>query len=311
MTRNNLLKTASVISIAGNTILAAGKITCGLAAGSLSVLGDGFDSMTDIFISIITLAVAVIVASPPDREHPYGHHRAETLATAVLAFIIFFIGGQLALSSAGKLINNDVLIMPGRLAVYITVISIIGKILLSYSQHYFGKKAGSEMLLANSKNMQNDIITSSSVLAGLAAGYFFNLPIIDKILAIIIGIWIMITAARIFMGTVTELMEGEVNTELYDKIFAAVKETEGASNPHRVRIKKLGVLYVIDMDIEVNGSMTVSRAHEIVVDLEKRIKCMIPDIYDIIVHVEPEGNVEHTECFGLSENNSSCGGTTD
>ncbi|NLV66262.1 MAG: cation transporter, partial [Spirochaetes bacterium] len=95
MDRNRIIQTASLISVAGNALLASAKITAGILSGSLSVLGDGLDSLTDIFISLITLAISIIIIQPPDREHPYGHFRAETIATSVLAFIIFFIGGQL------------------------------------------------------------------------------------------------------------------------------------------------------------------------------------------------------------------------
>jgi cation diffusion facilitator family transporter len=301
--RNKIIKTASIISIAGNAVLSISKITVGLVSGSLAVFGDGLDSLTDIFISMITLIVSIIIADPPDKEHPYGHFRAETIATSILAFIIFFIGGQLSLSSAGKLFSNDAVQMPDALAVYVTIFSIAGKLLLSWSQYSLGKKSGSAMLIANSRNMQNDVITSVSVLVGLGCVFFFNLPVIDKILAIIIGIWIMITAVRIFMGTVTELMEGEVDKDLYDKIFEAVKITDGVSNPHRVRIRKLGGYYAIDMDVEVDGSLMVMDAHTRVKHLEEKIRSVIPNIYDIVIHIEPLGNLENEERYGLTEKN--------
>ncbi len=301
MDRNRIIKIASIISIIGNAVLAILKIVVGIVAGSLAVLGDGLDSLTDIFISIITLIVSIIMIRPPDREHPYGHYRAETIATSILAFIIFFIGGQLSLSTVGKILDPGAVRMPDLLAVYVTIISITGKVLLSWSQYALGKKSCSAMLLANSKNMQNDVITSAGVLIGLGCVFFFKLPVIDKILAFIIGVWIMITAVRIFTGTVTELMEGEVDRELYDKIFEAVRNTGGVGNPHRVRIRKLGAHYVLDLDVEVDGNLKVVDAHERVKAVEKNIRDMIPSIYDIIVHIEPHGNLEQEERWGLTE----------
>ena len=176
--RNKTIRIASIISIIGNAILSVSKIVVGLVSGSLSVLGDGLDSLTDIFISLITLVVSVIIAQPPDKEHPYGHYRAETIATSILAFIIFFIGGQLSLSTAEKLFNHDALRMPETLAVYVTVFSIVGKIFLSGSQYILGKKSGSTMLIANSKNMQNDVVTSAGVLIGLGC-VFFSPPAVE------------------------------------------------------------------------------------------------------------------------------------
>ena len=303
MDRNKIIQTASIIGIVGNAILAGSKIVIGLMSGSLAVFGDGLDSLTDIFISLITLVVAIIITRPPDREHPYGHFRAETIATSILAFIMFFIGGQLALSTADQLFNHAAISMPDSLAVYVTIFSIIGKILLSWSQYALGKKSDSAMLIANSKNMRNDVITSAGVLIGLACVFFFNLPVIDKFIAIAIGLWIMFTAIKIFIGTVTELMDGENDKELYAKIFEAVKTTDGITNPHRVRIRKLGAFYTVDMDVEVNGSIKVSEAHTRVKLFEEKIRTLIPNIYDIVVHIEPLGNIEHAERYGLTEKN--------
>lgn len=306
MDRNRTIRTASIISIVGNAVLSLAKVVIGLMAGSLSVVGDGIDSMTDIFISVITLMVSKIIARPPDKEHPYGHHRAETIATSILSFIMFFIGGQLVMSVIDKIMNHDTFEMPEAAAVYVTVFSIIGKLILAWSQYALGKKSGSAMLIANGKNMQNDVITSVGVLIGLGCVFYFNMPVIDRFLAVIIGGWIMFSAVKIFMGTITELMEGEVNPELYNKIFEIVKDSDGVGNPHRVRITKLGVLYAIDMDVEVDGECKVSEAHDLVMALENRIREKIHNVYDIVVHIEPLGlhdNHEQNECYGLTEDN--------
>ncbi len=301
MDRNKIIQTASIISVAGNALLAVSKVSVGLYSGSLSVLGDGLDSITDIFISLITLAISIIITQPPDREHPYGHFRAETIATSILAFIMFFIGGQLAISSAGKVLHHEYNQAPGMLAVYVTVFSIAGKLLLSWSQYSLGKKADSPMIIANSKNMLNDIITSCGVLAGLGCIYFFNMPVIDRALAIIIGLWIMFSAVRIFMGTVTEVMEGETDMSIYNRIFDEVKLVDGLYNPHRVRVRKLGINYIIELDVEVDGNSKIKNAHDKVKELENNIRASIPNVYDIVIHIEPRGNFEGEECWGLKE----------
>lgn len=303
MHRIKILKTASYISIFGNSALAVMKIITGITAGSLAVLGDGFDSLTDIFISLITLLVSIIISNPPDKEHPYGHYRAETLATTLLAFIMFFIGGQFGLSTLDKLLYHRDVAYPDKIAIYVTIISIIGKILLSWSQYHLGKKAGSELLLANSKNMLNDVITSSGVLVGLAALYIFHLPEIDIFLALLISLWIMFNAIKILKSTITELMEGVQNKNLYQLIFTAAKTTKGVINPHRVRIRKLGVMFVIDMDIETDGNLRVFEAHQIALEIEEKIKKAIPNVYDIVIHIEPIGNIEDGECYGLNPKN--------
>lgn len=300
--RNRLIRKASVISLVGNSILAVSKILTGIIAGSKAVLGDGLDSFTDVFISIITLVISIIIMRSPDKEHPYGHFRAETIATGILAFIIFSVGGQLALSASEKIINKEYTGMPDRFAIYVIVFSIAGKMLLAWTQHSLGKKAESQIILANSKNMLIDTFTSLGVLTGLVFIFYFKLPVLDSILAFIIGVWIMITAAMIFKGTITEVMEGETDMSLYNKVFEEVKKAEGLFNPHRLRIRRLGAYYLIEMDVEAEGDLSVSEAHDKVALLERNIRKSIPYVYDIFVHIEPLNNFEEHEKWGLKEN---------
>jgi cation diffusion facilitator family transporter len=300
MNRIATLKTASIISIAGNMILAGMKIFIGLYAGSFAVLGDGLDSLTDVLISFITLFTSNIISRAADREHPYGHHRAETIATTLLAFIIFFSGGQLVITTMGRLLHGDAILLPDILAIYAIVFSIFGKILLSWSQYSMGRRIDSALLRANGKNMLNDVLMSTGVLAGLGFTFFLRLPVLDRICAIIIGVWIMISAVRILMGTITELMEGGDNRDIYNKIFTSIGNLGIVANPHRVRIRKLGAFFAVDLDIEVDGNLRVNEAHARAKKVEDVIRAEIPNIYDIVIHVEPLGNIEENERYGLS-----------
>jgi len=299
--RTKLIKRASYISIVGNALLAGLKITLGLMAGSLSVVGDGIDSSTDVVISFISLLAARIMSMPSDQEHPYGHTRAETMATTLLAFVIFFAGAQLLLSTIQSLASGAVRSLPQSFAIYVTLASIAGKLLLAYSQFLLGKKTGSALLIANGKNMRNDVLISTTVLCGLFFTFILKMPILDSIMALLVSIWIIKTAIGIFLETNTELMDGIKDHSLYLDIFEAVKTVKGAGNPHRTRIRKLANLYNVDLDIEVDGTLSVTAAHNIAIEVERAIKNKIENIYDVMVHVEPEGNWEHGEQFGLTE----------
>jgi cation diffusion facilitator family transporter len=300
MNRNRTLKTASLISIAGNMVLALLKIIAGVLAGSMAVLADGLDSLSDVVISFITLAASIIISRPPDREHPYGHFRAETIATSILSFVIFFIGGQMCLLTAHKLMSGEPGELPEIFAVWATVVSILGKSLLAWSQFFLGKKTGSQMLTANGHNMLNDTITSAGVLASLGLAYYLDAPLMDRVVALAISVWIMVSAVRIFIGLVAELMEGHEERGPYRKICEAVTEVSGAMNPHRMRIRRLGPMYVVDLDVEVDGSMSLTDAHAIAVKVEERIRARIDNVFDIVIHVEPMGNTESSEQYGLT-----------
>ena len=300
-TREKRIVFASKVSIGGNAFLSVLKIVGGIIAGSLAVIADGVDSASDIITSIITLYTAYIVAKPPDKRYPYGYFKADTISTKVLAFIIFFAGAQLALSSIRKLLSDELSVIPNNIAIYIIVISIIGKFLLSVYLRKVGKDVESAMLIANARNMQNDVIISFSVLLGLIFTFIFKMPIIDVITALLVSVYIMFVAFRIFMQTNRDLMDGIDDDDIYKKIISQVKSVDGATNPHRIRVRKMAHLYIIALDIEVDGNIKLDEAHELSKLVEKNIKQNIKNVYDVLVHVEPLGNTESEEVYGVSE----------
>lgn len=299
--RQRKILLASWIAIIGNLLLAILKIFIGFISGSLAVIADGIDSASDIATSFITLITSRLLAKPPNINYPYGYEKADTMATKVLSFIIFFAGIQLALSTTRGIISNEITEIPGRLAIFVTIFSIFGKIFLAVYLKSVGKSINSSMILANGKNMQNDVIISVSVLLGLIFTQVLKLPILDSITALAVSFWIMWTGIKMFLKTNTELMDGMNDPELYCELFNAVKKVEGAHNPHRVRVRKLGSYHMISMDMEVEPLMSVKDAHEVAKKVEEKIKSTIPNVYDIVIHIEPLGNLEHGEKYGLRE----------
>jgi len=298
--RGRRIVLASWIGIVGNALLAGLKTVAGFVTGSAAVLSDGIDSGLDVLTSGITLIAARLTAKPPDIDHPYGHSRVEAIATKLVSFIIFFAGAQLALGTITQLIQGGAGILSSRLAIWVTVVSIAGKSVLAVHKWHTGVRLHSPMLIADAKNMRADIVISVGVLLGLVATVGLGLPIIDAIAALLISAWIMFVAFRIFLDTSTELMEGSKDRDTYQKVFQAVESVAGAEHPHRTRIRTIGAMYVVDLDIEVDGDLKVREAHEIARRTEQAIKDAVGNVYDVLVHVEPLGNVEQRERFGVS-----------
>jgi cation diffusion facilitator family transporter len=295
-----LIRLASITALLGNTFLACIKIVLGLKAGSLAVVGDGIDSSVDVFIAVMSLIVARVISRPADEGHPWGHGRAETIATAVLGCLLFFAGAQLILNSVMNLLSGSSLRVPSPQALIAALVSIAGKAVLAWSQYRFGKKAGSPMLRANGKNMAGDVILSAGVLAGLGLSLWLDLEAADAVMAILVGFWVIKSAAGTFMEVNLELMDGAPDTESYRAVFEAVRSVKGAGNPHRARMRRIAGLWDIDIDIEVKPDLTVMAAHRIAQEVERAIKEKVEGVYDIMVHVEPAGNLEN-EGYGLSE----------
>ncbi len=299
--KSKYIKLAGFIALFGNLILAATKISLGFFASSMAVIGDGIDSSTDVLIALITIFISKIISKPSDKTHPWGHERAETVATMILSFIIFTAGLELCISSSKKIFTQSFNQELSLLALSAAIISIVGKILLYISQILVAKKSKSQIIKANAQNMKNDIIMSCGILAGLSFSLIFKLPILDPIIAFLVGLWVIKNAIKIFIEQNTELMDGNKDFELYNKLFKAVKTVPKVSNPHGARIRKIASHFDIDLDIEVDPFITIFEAHELSEQVEEAIRKEIPESLTVMIHIEPKNSAFHqrTEEFGI------------
>jgi cation diffusion facilitator family transporter len=299
--KNKILLHTSWLSTVGNAFLSIAKLVIGFLSGSLAVIGDGIDSATDVVISLVMIFTARIVSRPPDKKHAYGHEKAESIATKILSFIIFYAGVEMLISSIKQIYHAETKELPSLLAIYVTVFSIIGKLLLAYYQFAQAKKIDSNLLRANAKNMRNDVIISLSVLVGLVFTFVLKMPVLDAVTGVFISFYILYSAFGIFMDSNVELMDSVKDTSVYDQIFEAVGEVPEAEHPHRVRVRLVGGMYNIGIDIEANGNISLNEAHRIATEVEENIRLKIPNIYDIRIHVEPQGTIHYDERFGLEQ----------
>lgn len=289
---------ASYVSVIGNGVLSAAKIIAGALSGSFAVISDGIDSASDVAMSVVMIVTAKIMGRKPNRKYVYGYAKAELIATKILSMLIFFAGAEMFVSAIRNLFSEQERILPGRLAIYVTVASILCKLLLSLYQTATGRKTGSSMLIANGINMRNDVVISLSVLVGLFFSFVLELPILDSVTALLVSCFIVWSAVRIFMDSNTELMDGVKDVTVYQKIFDAIEKVDGIKNTHRVRSRSIGNKYMITLDVEADGNMTLNQAHALTIEVEQRIRESIPEVYDIVVHIEPFGT-HPEEVFGV------------
>ena len=297
--RERILVRTSWISTIGNAILAGSKVAVGLVAGSMAVLGDGVDSTIDVVISLVMLVAAFIIRRPPSSKYPFGYDKAESIATMALSFVVFFAGIQMLVSTIKTLVEGGGREMPTMIAIYITIFSIAGKLALAWYQFRVGKRVGSELIIANAKNMRNDVLISVGVLIGLFFTFVLKMPVLDIITGCIISLFILKNGVDIFGEAAVELMDGVKDQTVYRKIFEAVARVPEALNPHHVRLRQIGGMYMIDLDIELAGDVTVTEAHEIADRVEEAVSEAVGNVYDIEVHIEPLGAHHKAEPFGV------------
>lgn len=288
-TNQSRILAASYVSIAGNALLSVAKIVTGAVSGSFAVLGDGIDSASDVAVSVVMIVAAKVMGRSPNKKYVYGYAKAESIATKILSMLIFFAGAEMFISAVESLFRHEEKVMPGMAAVYVTLFSIVCKLLLSLYQTKVGRRTGSSMLVANGVNMRNDVIISLSVLAGLFFSLVLEMPVLDSVTALLVSCFIIRSSIRIFMDSNVELMDGVKDVSVYQKIFDAISKVDGISNPHRVRSRSIGGKYMITLDVEADGDMTLNQAHALSNQIERNIRESIPEVYDIVVHIEPFG----------------------
>ena len=147
-----------------------------------------------------------------------------------------------------------------------------GELLLALYQYRQGKRVQSALLTANAVNMRNDVIISLGVLVGLVFTFALDMPVLDTVTGLVISLFIIKSSVTIFMDSNVELMDGVKDETVYARIFQAVEAVPGAHNPHRVRSRQIGNMYMIALDIEVDGTISVMEAHRIANEVERSIK---------------------------------------
>lgn len=297
--RVRLIRLASWLSIVSNGVLALLKFGGGWYGSSTAVLGDGIDSLGDALFAVVALVTARLLLRPPDALHPWGYGRAEAITTKVLSMFMLFGGLQLLL----YIFQNQEIQMPGLLPLYVSGISIPVKWFLAFYKGRLGRRIHSTMLLADSRNMLNDCILSGSVLLGLSLTLWTGVAVFERVLGAGVALWILYSGARIFFESSRELMDRNEDTELYHLVFEAVATVPVLSKPHRVRIRKINHLYEVILDVLAPASLSLNDAHVYVEEMESAIRDRIPEIFDIVVHLEPHDiDQDHSkdEGFGLS-----------
>jgi cation diffusion facilitator family transporter len=301
--REKILLRTSWISIVGNAFLSLAKIIIGSMAGSLAVLSDGLDSASDVITSIVILVATPIISRPPNSKFVYGREKVENVVSTILSFVIFAMGLEMLVTAVRKIIHPEMLEQPTMMAIWVTVFSIVGKLLLALYQFQQGKRSQSSMLKANAINMRNDVIISCGVLVGLGFTWILHLPVLDTVVALLISLYIMWSAVDIFREANLVLIDGVTDTGIYQTIIQATEKIPGVHNPHRIRAEHIGNSYNIVLDIEVDGRLPLSEAHHIAQAVEDSIKREVQNVYDIVVHVEPLGASHGGEPYGINKEN--------
>ncbi|MDM5358224.1 cation diffusion facilitator family transporter [Peribacillus sp. B2I2] len=273
----------AIISIIAYICLSIMKLAIGYISDSAALKADGLNNTTDIIASIAVLIGLRLAQRPPDKDHGYGHWKSETIASMVASFIMFAVGVQVLIDAVASMLKGGKE-SPDIIAGYVGVLSAIVMYFVYRYNKKLALKINSKAVMAASK----DNISDAWVSIGTAIGIFgsqLDMPWLDSLTAIIVGLLICKTAWDIFSQASHELSDGfdENKIHLYKDVITNV---DGVKGIKEIKGRNYGNNEVIDVVILVNSTLDIKEAHDIATHVEK---VMMKDhgVYDVHVHVEP------------------------
>jgi cation diffusion facilitator family transporter len=276
---------AGFLSIIVNIGLCAVKLFFGVMLRSLSLIADGVHSLSDVLTSIVMIIGFRLSAKPADRDHPFGHGRADLIATIVIASLLLFVGYEFITHGIAR-ISTPVMTTPHTYVIVILCISVFVKEMLASLAFRMGKIVDSPLLHADAWHHRTDSISTVLVIIGLIL-YRLGLRYIDGVLSIIIALYIIYIAIAMIRRSASSLMGEAPSPALINHIKMLALSCEGVSDVHHIHVHDYGEKREITVHIRLKSDMRLDDVHRKVTEVEYCIKQEIDDA-EITIHAEPE-----------------------
>lgn len=290
MNRLYIIKETRKITYFGAAInggLSGIKIAVGLIAGSQSLVADGVHSISDLVTDAVIIIGSQFWSIPPDKDHPYGHGRIETMVNIFIGFALVAAGAGIGWSAIQSIAAGTVS-TPGWLAFFAALLSIGSKEYVYGKTVKVAKKINSRALLANAWHHRTDALSSVPVALAVAGSKIFpGIRYLDQIAALLVTAMIFKAAWDIVWPSIKELLEFRSDGEIEKRIEKFGKSITLIKEIHKIRSRRIGSSVLIDLHMLFDPVMTVEKAHAIAEEFSAKIKEREKNVDEIIVHIEP------------------------
>lgn len=280
---------STLVGVLSNALLAATKAIAGILGNSYALIADAIESTSDIATSLIVLGGIKIASAPPDRDHPYGHGKAEPLAAMIVAIALCTAAVGIAIQSIREIT------VPHHTPAPFTLIVLIFVVIVKESLFRFvfrtSVKAQSTVVKTDAWHHRSDAITSSAAFVGISialiGGHGYEAA--DDWAAMFASCVIAFNGYRLLRPAVAEVMDKAPNPEIEGEVRKVAGHVNGVVSLDKCYIRKMGFEYYVDLHVVVNGEVSVRSGHKIGHDVRDAIRHAIPKVTDVLVHIEPEG----------------------
>ncbi|CAB3389392.1 cation diffusion facilitator family transporter [Kyrpidia spormannii] len=289
--RDRIGRIAGWVSTLANILLTIAKAIVGILAGSEALFADGIHSAADTVASVAALGALAVSNRPADADHPYGHGKAEVVASAVVAIVLFLAALNILYSSGQALLAPAV--APEMAALWVAAGSLILKEILYRYTAALGRRLLSPALVALAADHRSDIWGSWAAIIGIAAavtGHRLNAPILiyaDPIAGLAVGLMIVHMAYRMGLESLHSLMERNVEPDLLAEFRSLVASVPGIRRVDRLRARNHGPYVLVDVRAAVSADKTIQEGHDIIRQVKASIMNSHPEVREVLVHLNP------------------------
>ena len=294
-TRYDEANKVTLKAIGWNIFLAFIKIIAGILGKSSVMIADGLHSASDIITSMGVLIGNYISSKPFDKEHNYGHEKAETLVSFLLSIILVGVALSIGYEASKSLFNIDGIAIPTLLPLVVSIISILIKEYQYRITIRIAKKINSPALKADAWHHRSDALSSIAAFVGIG-GAMLGFKILEPLASIVVALFVCKVGYDVLKNAVNELMDVSIDETYENEIKKIAQLTEGVMNLGSLRTRKHGASAYVDLVICVDGKLTVTSGHDIATNLEKKIQNDINIVKGITVHVEPCNSCNEKRC---------------
>ncbi|MBA7470198.1 MAG: cation diffusion facilitator family transporter [Dehalococcoidia bacterium] len=277
---------AAGLTIGTVALLSLLKIAVGIISGSVSIIAQAIDSLLDLFASLFTFFSLRFAGKPADREHPFGHGKAESISGVVQGGLIFAAAAYIFYQAVTRIVvGADIEYVTA--GIVVMAVCIVVSIIVSRHLLRVARKTDSAALEANARNLATDVYTALGVLAGLVAVRISGLNILDPIIAIGVALFILKTAYDVVRKSFPHLIDVKLPEDEEALIESTMREHMGELvGFHSLRTRKAGSERYIELHMIMARDASVERAHNLCDHLEEDIKSKLPNA-SVTIHVEP------------------------
>lgn len=279
----------SLVTIIGNIVLSVMKLIAGIVAHSSAMISDAIHSASDVFSTFVVMIGIKLSSKSADKEHPYGHERLECVAAIVLSIVLLITGLGIGADALKAIMQKDYsnLQIPGILALIAAIISIVAKEGMYWYTRHYAKKIDSSALMADAWHHRSDAFSSIGALIGIA-GARMGFPIMDSVASLIIFVFIVKAAYDIFKDAMDKMVDHSCDENTENEIRECVRENPDVAGIDLLQTRIFGNRIYVDMEIALDGSMSLAQAHKIAEAVHDSIERNFPKVKHIMVHVNPE-----------------------